>query len=241
MIFNDTATKTGILQNTEIKLFGDEGYGQITGDANRLYQFTDRANRALDRFAFLAMSADGRWQWDDNNYVDISIGTTSLVSGQRNYTFALEHLEVEKVLVLNASGEYSVLKSIDASDPDAVAYLENNAGRSGTPTQYDKRGDTIFLDFTPNYSIANGLKIYFKRGASYFVYTDTTKAPGFASIFHKFVPMHMSAMYAVDRTMPEAKNYVDLLQMEEKDIKQFYSARSKDERPTISTSYQNNK
>lgn len=241
MQFSDTTTKNGLLQDCEIKVFGDEGYGKITGDSNLLLQFTNRINRAFDRYVFLAMSADGRWQWDDNNYTDMSIGLTSLVATQRTYTFALEHLEVEKVLVMDNTGNWKILTPIDQDDKDAVEYMENNGNRTGIPTKYDKRGDTIFLDVTPNYDMTNGLKVFFKRGASYFVSTDTTKVPGYASIFHKYLSLHASMTYTIDRIMPQAKNLFDLVTQEEKDIQSYYSRRNKDEQPRIRAGYQNNK
>lgn len=241
MQFNDTSTKNGILQDIEVKVFGDEGYGKITGDTNLLLQFTNRVNRAFDRFVFLAMSADGRWQWDDNNYTDMSIGLTSLVSSQRTYTFSLEHLEIEKVLVADSTGNWHVLTPIDETDPSEVEYLENNGTRTGIPTKYDKRGDTIFLDVTPNYSYSNGLKVFFKRGPSYFASTDTTKVPGFASIFHKYLSLYPAMEYAVDRTMSQAKSLFELVQQIEKDVKAYYSLRNKDEQPRLKAGYQNNK
>lgn len=241
LVFNDTSTKAGILQDVETRVFGDEGYGSITGDTNRLYQFTVKANQALDRVVFLILTSDGRWQFDDNNYTDMAIGLTDLVSGQRNYTFSLEHLEIEKVLVQDNGGQWHVIKAIDQDDQDINAYLENNGTREGIPTRYDKRGDTIWLDVTPNYNVTNGIKVFFKRGASYFVSTDTTKVPGIASIFHKFISLHMSVSYAVDKTMPNAKNWAELLAIEESSIKSFYTKRNKDERPKLKPLIQNNK
>jgi len=244
MIFNDIAKTNpsgGIIQEDETILFGDEGYGRISGDTNRLYQFTVKANQALDRFAFLAMTSDGRWQWDDSNYTDISIATTNIVSGQRTYTFALEHLEIEKVLISSSNGTWSVIEPIDETDKDERYYLENNTGRTGTPNKYDKRGDTIFLDMTPNYAGTNALKIYFKRGPSYFATTDTTKIPGIPSVFHSFIPLHSSVNYAIDKSMPIAKDKYTQLSEMEKSIKFFYSARNKDESPKLQAYYQNNK
>lgn len=239
MQFNDTSTKSGILQDCEITLFGDEGYGSITGDTNRLLQFTNRANRALDRFVFLAMTADEKWQFDDNNYTDLAIAVTNIVSTQRDYQFALDHLEIEKVLIQRADGVWVTLKPLSQTE-NKDTYYENNTGNTGVPTRYEKRGSTIFLDVVPNYSSTNGLKVYFSRGASYFATTDTTKTPGFASNFHKFVPLHMKAHYAIDRQMPMGKNLYDLLQVEEQAIRDFYSNRSKDERPKLQVLIQNN-
>ena len=241
MIFSDTTSqKSGILQDCEIGLFGDEGYGQITSDTNRLSQFTNRANRALDRFVFLAMTADEKWQFDDNNYTDLAIAVTNIVSTQRDYQFALDHLEIEKVLILRPDGTWVTLAPLSQTE-NQNTYYETNTGNDGVPTRYEKRGSTIFLDVVPNYSATNGLKIYFSRGASYFATTDTTKAPGFASNFHKFVPLHMKANYAIDRQMPIAKNLFDLLMSEEQSIRDFYSNRAKDVRPKLQVAYQNNK
>lgn len=240
MQFSDTTNKSGILQNCEIGLFGDNGYGKITGDANRLLQFTERANRALDRFVFLAMTADEKWSFDDNNYTDLAIAQTNIVSGQRDYQFALEHLEIEKVLIQTPDGTWKEIKPLSQTENKQTFY-ENNTGNTGVPTRYEKRGSTIFLDVVPDYNGTNSLKVFFSRGASYFVSTDTTKVAGFASPFHKYIPNHMKAHYAIDRQMPIGKNLYELLQVEESSIRDFYSNRSKDERPKLSVTYQNNK
>jgi hypothetical protein len=240
MQFSDTTTKSGIIQNCEIGLFGDNGYGKITGDANRLLQFTERANRALDRFVFLAMTADEKWSFDDNNYTDLAIAQTDIVSGQRDYQFALEHLEIEKVLIMTPDGTWKEIKPLSQTQNKQTFY-ENNTGNTGVPTRYEKRGSTIFLDVVPDYNSTNGLKVFFSRGASYFVSTDTTKVAGFASPFHKYISNHMKTHYAIDRQMPIGKNLYELLQGEEQSIRDFYSNRSKDERPKLQVTYQNNK
>lgn len=233
MVFSDTSTKLGLIQDLEIKVFGDNGYGRISGNSDLLYQFTGRINRAQDRFTFLAMTADGRWQYDDTNYTDYGIATTNIVSGQRDYTFALEHLEIEKVLIKDTSGNWKLIYSIDQDDKDAVTYLENNSSNTGTPTRYDKRSNSIFLDVTPNYNSTSGLKIYFKRGPSYFVYTDTTKVPGFASIFHGYLSQHAYYTYAMDRVLTNIDRIErDTLKMEAS-ITEFFSRRNKDERKAL--------
>lgn len=240
MVYNDTTNKLGIIQKCETTLFGDDGYGQITGNANRLYQFAERINRAQDRLVFLLMTADGRWQYDDTNYTDYGIATTNIVSGQKDYTFNVSHLEIEKVLIYQGASvtSYKLIDPIDQNDPDATGYLENISTNVGLPIRYDKRANSIFLDPTPNYNSTAGLKIYFKRGPSYFLYSDTTTVPGFASIFHGFLAIHASAHYALDRTMKNAGNLFELLAKEEKAIKEFYSQRNNDEKPRMNPSFE---
>lgn len=232
MVFNDTSTKLGLIQNCEMRLFGDNGYGQISGDTNKLYQFTERINRAQDRFIFLAMTADGRWQYDDTNYTDYGIATTDLVAGQKDYTLAVSHLEMEKVLILPSatSTNYQILSTTDQDDIDAKAYLENPSTVTGVPYRYDKRANSIFLDPVPSYNATSGIKIYFKRGPSYFIYSDTTKVPGFASIFHDYLALHASRDYALDRTLAIATSLDELVTRAETAITKFFSQRDKDER-----------
>jgi hypothetical protein len=241
MIYNDTSTKTGILQNCEMRLFGDNGYGQITSDTNRLYQFADRCNRALDRFVFLALTADGRWEFDDTNNTDLSIATTSIVSGQNQYSFNLEQLEIEKVLVKDSNGNWHVIKAAGINDPDVGSFLENGTSQTGTPTRYFKRGQAIFLDYTPNYNSSAGFKIYFKRGGSYFVYSDTTKAPGIPSIFHKYIALQASYTYAQDRIMTVAQSLSPEVTKEEQSIQKFYGSRAKDDKPKMRPAQQCNR
>lgn len=232
MRYSDTTkANPALIQDCEIKLFGDNGYGQISGNTDRLYQFNNRINRAQDRFSFLAATADGRWQYDDTSYTDYAIATTSLVSGQKDYTFALEHLEIEKVLVLESATDttYQLIYPIDQDDAEATGYLENPSTNTGTPYRYDKRANSIFLDPTPNYAVSAGLKIYFKRGPSYFAYDATTAVPGFASIFHDYLSLHASRDYAIDRGLENAKSLDELVQRKEAAIIEFFSKRSKDE------------
>lgn len=243
--FNDTGTKLGLIQDCEIKVFGDQGYGRISDNSNLLFQFTARINEAQDRFAFLAMSADGKWQWDDSNNTDYPIATRNIVSGQRDYDFALEHLEIEKVLIKDASGTWRTLDRIldagDELDTETDSYLENNTGNTGTPQAYDKMSNAIFFDRTPDYNSTGGIRIYFKRGPNYFIYSDTTKKPGFASIFHDYLSIRASAMYMLERKIDGAKDMFVLMQAKETDIKEFYSRRNKDERGRLSPRIESNR
>lgn len=221
-----------------MKLFGDSGYTQISGNTNRLYQFTARLNRAQDKFISLALSADGRWQYDDTNNTDYPIATTNIVANQRDYPLDVTMLEVEKVVILPSASSllFNTIIPIDITDNSAlsVAYIENNANNVGVPIAYDKTANSIILQPTPNYASTGGLKIYFKRGANYFIYTDTTKVPGFASIFHDYLAVHAALGYAVDRTMgTQITSLSAQLQMMENDIIEFYSTRGKDEQKVI--------
>lgn len=251
MVLNDTVTKLGLLQDCEIKLFGDNGYGKITDDPNRLLQFVARINRAQDRFIELAMTADGKWQYDDTNHVDAlgnytyNIATIALVAGQREYQFATEMLEVDKVFVQTSIG--GPYQQIDAVDPDSEPGTEsfyNGLNVQGVPYRYDKRSNLVILDPIPNISIPAGLKVYFKRGAKYFTATGMDSIePGFASHLHPFLSLHASYGYASDRQMSIAGGRLKngaftgmALQIQDMEtrVKNAFSRRAGDQRPALS-------
>lgn len=236
LTFNDTATKMGLIQDCETALFGDNGYTQISGNPTRLLQFTARINSRLDDFVKLAMEADGRWDFDDTNNTDYPEATTNIISGQRDYTFALEMLMIEKVLVMNqaTNGVWMEIGPMGLSEDKSKRFVENNTWNTGLPYRYVKRGNSVFLDPVPNYSVTNGLKVLFKRGGNYFASTDTTKAPGFASILHKYLSRGAALDYAMDRTMSAAiATLTPQVEKLEKQVINFFSRRTLDERKVL--------
>jgi hypothetical protein len=236
MVFSDTTTKLGLIQDCETTLFGDSGYGKISGNTNLLYQFTGRINRRQDRFIQLAFKADGTFQYDDSNNTDYPEATTNLISGQRDYVFALDMLEIERAMVYptSTSTDYTTIYPRDIHDAGGDAIAENQSGYTGVPNIYDKKGALVTLGPKPNYSATNGLKVIFKRGAYYFVYSDTTRSPGFASYLHGYLSKGASLDYAVDRGLDVAKNLSVQVDAMEKEIVAHFARRPKDEVKEIS-------
>ena len=234
MQFKDTSTKLGLIEACEMKLFGDNGYGQISGNTNRLYQFTARLNRGQDNFAIVAISADGKWKFDDTNNTDYPEATTDINSGQRDYPLAVSMMEIDSVSILISSttNQYSVIYPMNLKDGSAIseAFIENNPANVGIPIAYNKEANSIVFNCTPNYGATAGLKVRFKRGANYFVYTDTTKVPGFPALFHEYLASHASLGYAKDRIMASKipSLTAEVTAWEEK-ITDFFSKRAKDE------------
>lgn len=228
MQFSDTTTKQGIIQDCESILFGDN-YGQISGDSNLLATFVRNSNRALDKATTLIFDADGRWQWDDTNNTDYPIATTNLVAGQQDYRFNVSHLRIHEVQV--KSGD-SWIKLVSLDPRDYRRPLDEIFG-SGTPTHYDKLADALFLYPNPNYDLSDGLKVFFQREASYFTASDTTKEPGFAKNFHRFISLWACYDYAFAKQLPITKVLRDEIQVMTTELQDFYSTRSKDEHITL--------
>lgn len=224
MVYNDTTSGQGIVQDI---LFG------VTQNLSSypIADITRAVNLGLDKVSSIIMQADNRWQFDDKNEVTLPIATTNLVNNQQDYEFDGSFLEVEKVMVADPQGNYYEVYNIDVHDQGIESYLENKTANIGQPYRYDIIGNSILLDTRPNYSVDNGIKVYFKRKADYFTTTDTTKEPGFASQFHKYLSLYGQYEFSYAKGLPKTEQLKrDILEMEGK-IKDFYSKRSKDYRP----------
>ncbi len=226
MVYSDTATKLGLIQDCEMNVFSN--YGDISDNSARKYDFNARLNRSYDKLATFIMSADGRWQFDDTNYTDLPIGSTSIGNGQKTYVFDVEFLDVVKVVSQDGAGNKTVLKPFDITDPLGDAYLTTNTN-GGIPIAYDKTGSVLNLYPTPNYDKALGLTVHYRRKPSYFAYDDTTKAVGVPAVFHRYLSLDASRDYAVSKQLTQKNDLTEQVREMEAMITEWYSMRSKDE------------
>jgi hypothetical protein len=221
LVFNDhPTTKQGIV--TEILKIT-----QSDLDSYPIEDITRRVNMALDRFVTLALTHDGEWQFDDSNYTDYPIGYKNLVNGQQDYLFNDEMLQLSKVLVKDSAGNWKTIRSIDQDDPEARNTWERPTTNLGTPFRYDVFDHAIFLDPVPNYDSANGLQAVFKRNASKFASTDTSKQPGIPSPFHPWLCWHASIPELVRTKSPDLNYWQNEVDKGEEAIKEFISSRNR--------------
>lgn len=248
--FSDTSTYKGLVQQFEKEIGAN--YGDVSANAIRLKEFTVNANIALDDFFNLALSASGSWQLDDSNQTDYPIITTSLVSGQRDYSFTTDGsgnliLDIYRVFVLTSETgtTYYEVFPIDQQTDDNVNTqgFTNGLNRTGPPFWYDKTGNGIFLDPIPGYSVAAGLKIYINREPSYFTSADTTKKPGVPGLFHKYFYLKPALEYARRNNLSNfSKIQEAVYEMEGVpgttkggSIQKYFGSRAKDERQIITS------
>jgi hypothetical protein len=184
------------------------------------------------------MASDGRWQWDDENNTDLPIATTALVSGQQDYTIAVSHLQIERVEVQSTNSAWTKLVAIDQADVYNQA-LENfpiigsGSSQTGAPQYYDMIGNSIFLYPSPNYSQAASLKLWFKRGPSYFTTADTTKSPGFNTLYHELIPLWIAYNFAIANGKANATIIYNQILSKEDALRDDYSVRNKDDLPSL--------
>lgn len=230
----------------------DRGY--VSGNTNRLLEFTADVNSALDEYISVAIRASGRWQFDDSNHTDYPIILTNLVANQRDYSFTSDEngnliLDIYKVLVADSSGTFREIKSKDAQfDKDTQGYWDGQ-NTTGTPNSYDKTANGIFLDPVPDVNVTNGLKIYINREGSYFTSADTTKKPGVPGIHHHYFYLKPAMDYARRQNLaiyPQIQREVIKLIGDEMSgnnglIQQYFSERSRDEVKRLTVAKHNNR
>ena len=212
----------------------------ITGDSTADIDYTAadilrNINSALNKVQSIIMRADGRWQFDDNNFTTLPVATTTMYSGQADYEISSgSFLNIERVEMLDENGNGVLLQPINYSDVTGEAMTEFG-GESGTPKYYDKTGNSFILYPTPNYGVAKGLTAYFQREPHYFISTDTTAEPGFNALYHRYLSLSAALDYTIANDMNKSTSIkVELGEMEAMIIADF-SKRNKDYRPRLST------
>jgi len=219
MQFSDTTDKQGIVQDARWRVNANDNNLPIE-DLNRLI------NRRYDRAVSLIFQADGRWQWNDSNGSE-NIYTDDLVSGTQAYDILVSHLRITRVEVSDTDGNWTRLKLIDQNDVDTT--ITDFQNTDGNPRFYDLIGNKLYLYPAPDYNQTDGLKWWFQSPGDYFVDTDTTKVPGFASIFHHYLSVGAAYDYAVTRNLSirdELKQ--ELIEIEDQ-LQHFYNRRAGDE------------
>lgn len=234
MQFNDATNSLGIVQdvlfrtNTNINEFP-------------LKDITRYANDAYSRVCFAIITADGRMQWDDANHTDSPYSVANLVANQKDYgvfvaapTALQDWLMIDYLEIKDSSGNWTEIQPINRSDIKGQA-IDKFMDVASTPTCYDFNGTQVLLFPATNYNSTGGLKMYFNRAPSYFASTDTTKRPGFATIFHQYIPMYVAHQWnIISKNDFSMQPMLDKMEME---IGKFYSRRDKVEVPRLSRAF----
>jgi hypothetical protein len=250
MVFSDTSTNLGLIQSITF----------LSGADLNSYLVADRTRNINDWYGKVVswiFEADGRWQWDDSNQTNSPTATADLVSGQKDYllltaspTASQDWLRPLRVEILDENDNKIALTSLDLHDIP-FAY-DDYYSTNGTPEKFDVRDNSLYLFPAPDYNKTNGLIVYFQRAPLLFAASDTTKKPGFASIFHKVLSLGASYDWLFSKgdsvKANQIKNEIEILNADgkviggiRKDIINFYSKRNKYEKPVIRRAYSNYK
>jgi hypothetical protein len=206
--------------------------------------FTRSANAALDKVIAAILKCDSTLQFDDTNLgtelLDVSL---AVASGTAKYAISAAWLTIGRVRVKDPNGNWITLDPVDRrqlSDTDLAA--------TGTPTTYDKMGNFLYLNPTPDYTGATGsIEVQRQRAMDYFVVADTTKAPGFAAPFHRLISLYAALDYVEANSIPNRGDVIrarigrlpDITEGDPgagmlKDLAEFYANRDRDTKASFS-------
>lgn len=223
MKFNDSSDKANSLYHDALFWTGAKSTTLDIDD------FTRSANFALDAVVRKIFKADGRFQYDDANYGDLPIATTTLESGADHVPLADEHLKVTRVRIKDKQGNWKTLTPVDRRD-----MTDDQLSATGEPESYDKLGNNIFLLPIPDYGADGGVELQLQRGSNYFTTADTTKKPGIPSIFHRYISLYPARDHVLAKTIPNKLQAIDAeIQRLDADLIEFFAFRDRDERPRM--------
>lgn len=232
MKFNDTTNQTGLIQ--ECERFCHLGKTGISGASDLLAEFTVKINEANRVIWSWIYNSENGWQYDDGNQTDLPQATTDLVSGTAKYALPTEALTVKRIEILDQNDFWNQLLPITEFELRGKA-IDEYFKTDAIPQYYRLLGNTVELFPASDYNATDGFKVYFDRDVVEFVSTDTTKDPGFASIFHRLLAVGASLDWLkINSSNNQAINTlaVDWANAE-RQVKTFYNKRWNNREPKV--------
>lgn len=229
MQFSDTTDKQGLIEDITFLL------GVNTGN----YSLADRTRNMNERYRMvwqMIFESYGGWKFMDDNVSDASTGVPyadqTITSSLGLYPFPVAGLTANGAAFKPTSAS-NFQKLLPLTHEEFMAMGgDGRFASNGVPVYYMLQGDIVRLLPTPNFTLASALRLYFDQGVSLFIATDTTKTPGFASIFHRMLSVGGSLDYALARQMQDKVVSLSNLWVDyERRLRGFYSKRFMDRFP----------
>lgn len=233
--FNDSPGGQGIVQDIDFLANSDPTTYLIADKVRNCNNWIDVCIEAI-------MSADGRWEWDDPNQIDLPRATTQLNANQIQYNFDSSWLIVERVEVMNTFGGWTELNPIDQSDIQGQG-IGSYQTTPGVPQQFDVDGENIFLYPAANYTQAASMKVYFQRKPVYLIISSTTTIPAFVSTYNRIISIGAASDWALTKDQARYDKLMARLGTKNQitgkwsgmigDLQGHYGSRNKYEKPRI--------
>lgn len=167
--------------------------------------------------------AYGGWIFDDKNNTDYPEATTSLVSGQQDYTIPTDTSFIQGVSIKQTDGTWYRVFPLTLEQIQEMQAESEFEDTDSVPRYYRIVSNGIKLYPSPNYSQSASLKVYYTRDISGFTTTDTTKTAGFDIQYHEAIPTYMALQYARINSLPVLKSLEEQWMRYERRIKNDYS------------------
>ena len=244
MLINDTTNRLGVLQFIEDKTNTQSS----TSSSYPLRTKVRDINMAYDDYNTIMIQSSGTWLGDDTNQTALPIATTNVVSGQQAYTFTVDEQgnqiqDLYRIECKDANGIWQLLTPYDENDEETA--LSAQALVTGTPTRYAKTANGVMLDKIPNYNSTNGLKFYFARSPVYFTVDGgdnvTPTVAGIPNPHHRYLAVKPIYWFWADKDTAKASYWLNEVKTMETSIQEYYSQRTKDEKPRLTVKQESNR
>ena len=117
MQFNNTTNQyLSLYHNTLFNL----GIDRTDTTIYPIEDFTRNANNWYRRVNSWIWQVTGEWEYDDSNYTNLPEATANLVNGQRDYELPSTAQKIDRVEVLDNSGNSQKLTPIDKSQENIL-------------------------------------------------------------------------------------------------------------------------
>ena len=265
MVFSNTSTeKNGIVQKIDKILFGSSTANTTeypladkSSDVNQWY-------RTVMAWIF---EFCGNWSFDDSNYTNLPIAPADCVTGQHDYSFPTDYVDIEEIHYKDANGIWHKLIPLDRAEIDGggisqsgvIGGIANQASEeflktNGTPKYYDKLANSFWIYPAPDRTSTDvdSLRVYYTRDASFtgttsntggpFLSTDTTKEPGFNRLWHPVLAYGAAYEFCIASGRSEKKaDCLNEILIYKQMIQTHYARRKKDERARLIARSQDNR
>lgn len=250
MVFNDTSTRNGLIQECEFLTgVGDAG---ISGNTDYLKHFTRLLNSRLYQVVTMILDSQDEWDFDDSNHGDYPVATTALVSAQRDYTFptSLKILKIKRVDISYDGTNYYRASPLDINEtgigvgPSSASTQETNTDGefSKTAPYYDSKANSIWIypraDAT---DVANSgkIRVEFYRELDEFTTADTTQEPGIDEPWHRMVAVGAALDFAVAKGLSNKNDLGAMYADYENRLRKYYGKKNEDRVYTLKSAYIN--
>lgn len=223
MQFSDSSLKQGIVEDIDF----------LVGTDSTKFSTANKVRSVNERFRMIwsiIFESYGGWFFMDDNVSDASSGLPyadqTITNNLGLYALPTGALTVQHVEILTvAGGAWQRILPITYEDFIRIG-ADGRFTANGTPLYYILQGDIVRLLPIPNFTLASALRVYFAQDISAFAASDTTKAPGFASPFHRMLSIGAALDYAIlNGQQTKANNLQAMWNDYERRLRSFYSKR----------------
>lgn len=215
--------------------------GGITTTDYPLADIARSTNTAKYQLALKIMQEQDGWDFQDGGQTDFPIATTALVDDQTDYSLPADILEIRRLEVKDANGNWTKLEEIDETNVREA--MDEYKETKGIPVQYRLEAGSLMLYPAADTTIMGttaSLKITYNRAIKEFTAATTTTEVGIGESGDRVVAYQVAeewaGVYRPDRLPTLQARRTEL----ETQFISHMSDREKDGSNNLSVIYDNN-